>query len=172
MKKRIKRVMENDYGCRIFLIIFFFVLGLISTIDAVPEIRMCFVGMAIVGIMQGIGAVIISIKESKISQKPFIVILDLLFTVCVYAFAYTQVFMYNNASFNISTKIIFLDFLYYSFITLTTTGYGDILPVSYLAKFLSASESFMFACVISFSLMNFAKSIQLQNESKNDKTRE
>jgi hypothetical protein len=48
----------------------------------------------------------------------------------------------NNAFIGLKTGGNF-EFVYYSFVTITTLGYGDIEPVSYLARWLSVFE----ACV-------------------------
>ena len=76
---------------------------------------------------------------------------------CVYilmgicwAFIYTLIEFLNPNAFNpseISTTIsgkthtLFIDFFYYSFVTITTLGYGDIVPVAKFAKMLSILES-------------------------------
>ncbi len=58
----------------------------------------------------------------------------------------TQVLFPNSFDFGVSVSLAPLnwtDLLYFSFITLTTTGYGDIVPLSGLAKALAMLESVM-----------------------------
>ncbi len=79
----------------------------------------------------------------------------------------------NPNSFEIANKgILYLDMLYFSIVTFTTLGYGDIVPVSYLAKFVSASEAFTFTCIVAFVLISFSdrmkKHLAVYNEKTND----
>ena len=160
IKKNYYRMMDNIYLSRILLIIVFGMIGYISTFVKTDETKMCFTGMSMVGIVYGIGTIFISLREAKCHKKTFVVVLDLLLLSFLYASTYCSIYSWNNEAFLIShPNIIYFDFLYYSFITLTTTGYGDIVPVSYLAKFCSASESFVFACIISVVIMNFSKGL-------------
>lgn len=138
----------------------FGIFGFFSTCEEDKDLKNIFLAIAIVGLIYGIGTVLISLIEAKSHRESLIVILDLLLMVVTYTAVYCAIYSINNSSFNIKNqKNIYLDLLYYSFITLTTTGYGDIVPVSYGAKFLSASESFAFACIISIVIMNYTKEI-------------
>ena len=62
----------------------------------------------------------------------------------MWAFAYTFLELVDPASFNIKIgkpEDYFLIFQYYSFVTITTLGYGDITPVTEVAKTFSALEA-------------------------------
>jgi hypothetical protein len=59
---------------------------------------------------------------------------------------YQSVFLMNPAAFNIGSAIAAggidrMDFVYYSFITLATVGYGDITPVAPLAQSFAYAEA-------------------------------
>jgi len=65
----------------------------------------------------------------------------------MFAFLYSLLFMLDPSSFtNVSVNVDDvspLNFLYYSFVTLTTLGFGDITPSSMTAKFWSITEAIM-----------------------------
>jgi hypothetical protein len=44
---------------------------------------------------------------------------------------------------NFNPEMVSIDMIYFSFTTLTTLGYGDIIPVSYTAKMWSITEAMM-----------------------------
>ncbi|NJL19082.1 MAG: hypothetical protein HC901_01920 [Bdellovibrionaceae bacterium] len=62
-----------------------------------------------------------------------------------FAFAnlFEVVHFLNPASFQVTASggLQVDDFLYFSFITLTTVGYGDVLPVSGVARMLAVTEA-------------------------------
>ena len=64
-----------------------------------------------------------------------------------WAFGYTGLEAYSPGSFFISAEYDIdgvlnqRDFFYFSFVTLTTLGYGDILPISYAARMLAIAEA-------------------------------
>ncbi|MCI0473372.1 MAG: ion channel [Ignavibacteria bacterium] len=58
--------------------------------------------------------------------------------------AYFLIYIINGPeAFNIKEGSIAAQFMYYSYVTLTSTGYGDILPVSAAARAVSNLESIM-----------------------------
>ena len=62
----------------------------------------------------------------------------------MWAFFYTFLELVDPASFNIDLsqpEDYLLVFQYYSFVTITTLGYGDITPVTEVAKAFSALEA-------------------------------
>lgn len=160
IRKICDKIIENIYLSRALLIIIFMSSGLVSTYIKISEVNMYLSAISVLGLVMGSGTVLISLLEAKEHLRPLVVVLDLLLLVVVFASIFCSIYIYDNAAFDISVKgIVYLDFLYFSFITLTTTGYGEIVPVSYLAKFLSAAESFMFACIISVAIVNFTHTI-------------
>ena len=61
----------------------------------------------------------------------------------IWSFGYTLTNLFIPGSFNISDHLVGQDgpsYMYYSFITLTTVGYGDITPISGIARSLSMLE--------------------------------
>lgn len=54
---------------------------------------------------------------------------------------YSAVWYFDNNAFAGLKSGSNFEFVYYSFVTITTLGYGDIEPVSYLAKWLSVFEA-------------------------------
>lgn len=66
----------------------------------------------------------------------------------LFGMAWTSVYMalyhINSQAFHVlsgTADFTSVDFIYFSFITLTTLGYGDIIPVSPIAKMLAATEA-------------------------------
>lgn len=68
--------------------------------------------------------------------------------------------VYDNA-YNISadTSFALIDFIYYSFVTLTTLGYGDVLPMREetrsLAALLATGGQFYIAVVLAFMVSKY-----------------
>ena len=74
----------------------------------------------------------------------FLALLSYLLAALMWAFLYTFLELVDPASFNIdpSQLVGYLpEFKYYSFVTITTLGYGDITPVTGVAKSFSALEA-------------------------------
>jgi len=63
----------------------------------------------------------------------------------IWAILYSNLFFISPNSFSglsdISTKLHFPEFMYYSYVTLTTLGFGDITPISPVAKTLSFMQA-------------------------------
>lgn len=160
IRKTVFKIRESIYGVLILTICMVVITGYISTIVIEKGSKEVFTGIAIIELLMGTGTIIMALVEAKKHQRPLIVILNLLLMISIYASVFCSIYAYDNSAFELSKQeIIYLDFLYYSFVTFTTAGYGDIVPASYLAKFTSASESFMFVCVISIAILNFSKSL-------------
>ena len=97
------------------------------------------------------GAVVITsiagfiFKTTEVNREViYAAILLYLMAALTWAFAYTLLELIDPASFNIDLKRpegYVLLFQYYSFVTITTLGYGDVTPVSDVAKALSVLEA-------------------------------
>lgn len=85
------------------------------------------------------------IRSDTVSREIiYAAILLYLLVALMWAFGYTFLEIVDPASFNIDLKGpagYELVFQYYSFVTITTLGYGDITPVSDVAKALSVLEA-------------------------------
>lgn len=58
----------------------------------------------------------------------------------LWARLYEIVYLFNPAAFSLDEKINFFSLIYFSFVTLMTLGYGDIVPVSIAARSLAILE--------------------------------
>lgn len=54
----------------------------------------------------------------------------------IYYFVGSDNFIYTQTGQNVSKKLEYLDFLYFSTVTSASTGYGDIIPNTNLARIL------------------------------------
>jgi len=109
--------------------------------------------IAAIGMLTGVffvGLVISSIlgsmfRSDRVDREIiYMAILLYLLAALMWAFLYTFLELLEPASFNIDLghpKGFFLVFQYYSFVTITTLGYGDITPVTEVAKAFSVLEA-------------------------------
>lgn len=58
----------------------------------------------------------------------------------LFARLYEMIYLINPAAFSLNQKINPVSLIYFSFVTLTTIGYGDIVPLSMAARSLSVLE--------------------------------
>jgi hypothetical protein len=110
-------------------------------------------GVAAIGMLTGVffvGLVISSVLDSMFKSEGvdleiiYMAILLYLLAALMWAFLYTFLELVDPASFNIDLdhpKGYLLVFQYYSFVTITTLGYGDITPVTEVAKAFSVLEA-------------------------------
>lgn len=98
-----------------------------------------FIGLVIASILGSI------LKAEEVNQEIiYMAILLYLLAALMWAFLYTFLELVDPASFNIDLdhpKRYLLEFQYYSFVTITTVGYGDITPVTDVAKAFSVLEA-------------------------------
>jgi hypothetical protein len=109
--------------------------------------------IAAIGMVTGVffvGLVISSILGSMLKSEGvdremiYMAILLYLLAALMWAFLYTFLELVDPASFNVDlgdSKGYLLVFQYYSFVTITTLGYGDITPVTEVAKAFSVLEA-------------------------------
>ncbi len=84
-------------------------------------------------------------KSDEVTREViYAAILLYLLAAFMWAYAYTCLELLDPASFNVSLspgRVDFLVFQYYSLVTITTLGYGDITPGTDVAKTFSALEA-------------------------------
>ncbi len=84
-------------------------------------------------------------KSGEVNREViYAAILLYLLAALLWAFLYTFLELVDSASFNIDLdhpQSYLLVFQYYSFVTITTLGYGDITPVTEVAKAISVLEA-------------------------------
>ncbi len=94
--------------------------------------------------------------SKKITHFLISYITTLFMIIFLFAGAYlsnSDEFMINGVNNNLSLN----EALYFSTVTITTVGYGDILPLSNINRFLAASESFL-GMVINVALLGYVLS--------------
>ncbi|MAU15823.1 MAG: metal transporter [Muricauda sp.] len=91
-----------------------------------------------------------------------LVLFGLLITLIVLSFAmdYLSIYLFDGHSFKIgqtdldSTMALFFEFLYFSLITFSSVGYGDVVPLSFEGKFLAMLEIVLSFFVLVFGIAN------------------
>lgn len=97
-----------------------------------------------------------NINEDKINI--FFLLLELIQVIHFFAIVYSVIFIIDNSGFSginsANAFSIYLDMFYFSTVTFTTLGFGDILPISPFAKLTVIFEVFLFAVIISLIVVN------------------
>ena len=99
------------------------------------------------------------------SAKRLLLVFGLLSSLTIFSFAtdYTCLYQFDHSTFSgvptySSTYIYNLyHFIYFSVITFSTVGYGDIAPVSEAARFVVMLEIFLSFFIVVFALANIKK---------------
>jgi hypothetical protein len=111
------------------------------------------IGILAIGMIAGalfialvIASILVFIFRSEGINREIIyaAILLYLLAALMWAFVYTVIELVDPASFNIDLsrpQDYLLEFQYFSFVTITTLGYGDITPVTEVAKAITALEA-------------------------------
>ena len=108
-----------------------------------------------------------------------LVLFGLLITLIVLSFAtgFFAIYLIDNESFMIgnigydSTFALFFEFLYFSLITFSSVGYGDVVPLSLEGKFLAMLEIVLRFFVLVFGIANINRIHVGEEENSNDKTK-
>jgi hypothetical protein len=102
------------------------------------------------------------ISISKVSPRNILDTISLYLIIgFIWAYIYQFIRLLDDSAFrgNLESNIQFSDFIYYSFVTLTTLGYGDIAPHTPLAKTMAVTEAiigqFYVAVVVTYLLTLF-----------------
>jgi len=82
-----------------------------------------------------------------------------------YALVYKLITFYTSDAFvGLASGDSFIHFLYFSFITITTTGHGDIYPISGLAKAIVATE--ILIGIVLVSLLVYFNVLRIKSKNK------
>lgn len=82
-----------------------------------------------------------------------------------YSFIYIAFVYFDNDSFKgLSPESPYFDYVYFSYITFTTTGYGDIYPINLFAKTIVLSEIILGITLI--ALIIFLNFKRISNKKK------
>lgn len=100
-------------------------------------------------------------KNLKTEKKLQLVLLLYLFLALLFAWVYYE----NPASFNVCSKISFPQAIYFSFVTITTLGYGDISPVNNLGYFLVCLQALAGLLTLGYAI-NFLSILQQEKLAK------
>ena len=91
------------------------------------------------------------------SKKITHFIISYITTIFMIIFLFTGAYLSNPDEFlihDLNNNINFEDALYFSTVTITTVGYGDIIPLSKINRFLAATEAFL-GMVINVALLGY-----------------
>jgi hypothetical protein len=119
-----------------------------------------------------------SMSNSPASRLAAVVVCFVCYLITIYVFAvgYMYISGFDNEAFNTTTQLGVIDSIYFSLITATTVGYGDIHPVSSAAKIMVMSEiviGLLYVVVMFSSISNFLKkeTKKTENPSSLDRLR-
>jgi|GEM_PF-1736965 len=111
-----------------------------------------------------------SVSSSPASRPGAVVVCFVCYLITIYVFAvgYMYISGFDNEAFNTAEQLGIIDSVYFSLITATTVGYGDIHPVSYAAKIMAMSEiiiGLLYVVVMFSSISDFLKRETKKRES-------
>ena len=114
-------------------------------------------------------AFIMSYKLAETKVNIHIAIANILQIITVYAVLYQTTYTLLPNSFLIKNAVDstnqYFNFLYFSTVTFTTVGYGDIVPTHFLSKGLVMSESIVFLVVITIVIVFLGRSFRKNSVS-------
>ena len=108
--------------------------------------------------------------KRQFSKAGILIAISLIQIIVLFAIVYAGIFALDISSFRgISLRSpysLLIDFVYFSVVTFTTLGYGDIAPVSEAAKIAVMIEALFFVIYISIFLVNLIDSKKRDNYPK------
>ena len=91
----------------------------------------------------------------------FVAISEIYVVIESFAAIYSILYFFNNNAIhnvnNASAWTIYLDMLYFSTVTFTTLGYGDLVPNNSATKIFVILEVFFFVVALSFAVVNLVR---------------
>ena len=87
----------------------------------------------------------------------------------LWARLYEIVYLFNSAAFSVDLKVDPYSLIYFSFVTLVTVGYGDIVPVSIAARSLAILEGVvgqLYMVILISSLVSEFSALAITNTHK------
>ncbi len=100
------------------------------------------------------------VKTKLGSRKIVHFLISYVTTLVMIIFLFAGAYLSNSDEFmvnDVNNNLNFNEALYFSTVTITTVGYGDIIPLSNINRFLAASESFL-GMVINVALLGYVLS--------------
>ena len=85
-----------------------------------------------------------NINKNKFSFYKLYFLVLIIFTLIYWLLGTSENFIFDKASNNNSDSLTFLNALYFSFITQSTTGYGDITPKTKLTRIIVMCQLSLF----------------------------
>jgi|GEM_PF-6249922 len=123
-------------------------------------------------IIRNLKAYIIGLKNSTLSENLHISICNIIQVIIAFGILNNILFVLKPDSFSgVSSSTAFADyfhFVYYSFVTFTTLGYGDIVPKGIYAQLLVIIESSIMLCVITISVFFIKNRIKPPSSNENE----
>lgn len=116
-------------------------------------------------------AFIKSYKLSEFNVNLHIAIVNVLQIIIAYAVIYKFLYIYLPNSFNadfssLSPFEIYLNFIYFSTVTFTTLGYGDIVPTNLVTKCTVITEVILFLILVTISISFISRNIINSHSTK------
>lgn len=151
-------------------------LRIVNTYSFNPNMIMAYLPFALIAINIFSFSYYITELKKRLSREridtfsSIIIIIILIQLVIFFAIVYANLFDIDRTSFQGVTREypvrLFIDFLYFSTVTFTTLGFGDITPISSAAKIVVMIEVLLFVVYISIILLTLANSRKHEKSSE------
>lgn len=181
--KKIKRYFLIFLGCLLMPLFFIFLAYFLGLLNASQQRTLSSIALHM-GIVAFLALYAIEALEEMMSSSraTFVEVIGALNTYIIFGLIYGEIYAmiayFQKNSFSITEKIFAAaihhspiedswPYIYFSFITQTTLGFGDITPVSHLAQVITISQGifgqFYIAIVLAYLLHNYIARSQEKN---------